>query len=368
MPSAPRRRIWSEFLPPDELASDRVLNILEKHRLEPILALPPKRMTSSMARALKALSDRRIPFGLWPLLSDEDGYWPSEWNAPQFKLRVEEAVAFAASQASPRTVAIDLEPPLEVSQALASGNAVRTLGARLLEAPSRQAVERRSQARLIFSQIVQSLRDQGLETLTALVPLVVLDMGTAPIFQTLLGTEFESTPWDRLSPMFYTSMIAERLPNHSHLYAREILTQGCRILYQKHGQDAAVSLGVVGKGKLGHEARLPTAHTLAQDVSAARAAGIQDLALFSLEGVLSEDEPEAWFAAFTEGSTQEMVPSVLRRWSVLLPLETFRRVAALSRPFWRRRGGEVREDSALLLQLRIHDALEVIEGLRTRTP
>ncbi|MCK6550309.1 hypothetical protein L6R52_31020, partial [Myxococcota bacterium] len=61
---------------------------------------------------------------------------------------------------------------------------------------------------------------------------------------------------------------------------------------------ASVSVGLAGPGKLGDEPVLPSPDALALDVAAARAAGVDDLALFSLEGVLGRASPEAWLEAF----------------------------------------------------------------------
>src|SRR5437588_9404588 len=109
---ARRRRIWCELLPPEELGHHATIALLEKFGLEPLIALPPDRETESMAKAIRALSQSSVPIGVWPLLSDEQGYWPSEANAAQFLPRVTRAIDFVdRAGASVRTLAVDLEPP-----------------------------------------------------------------------------------------------------------------------------------------------------------------------------------------------------------------------------------------------------------------
>ena len=53
---------------------------------------------------------------------------------------------------------------------------------------------------------------------------------------------------------------------------------------------------------------------LALDVAGMRAAGVKDLSLFSLEGVLSRDSPEAWLKAFTELRPSLASHSAHRTW------------------------------------------------------
>ena len=50
------RRIWSEALPPDDLAGPATLRLLAKYGLQPIIALPPDREAPGMARALAEIS------------------------------------------------------------------------------------------------------------------------------------------------------------------------------------------------------------------------------------------------------------------------------------------------------------------------
>src|SRR5262249_13382791 len=64
------------------------------------------------------------------------------------------------------------------------------------------------------------------------------------------------------------------------------------------GTRAGLSLGVVGTGAFGHEPTYPSVNELAFDVTLARHAGIDDLALFDLGGVLARNA-EVWLEAFT---------------------------------------------------------------------
>lgn len=300
-----RRRVWCELLPPEELGASATLGVLERFGLEPIVALPPARETDAMAAALLALSRRGLRVGLWPLLDDRDGYWPSSDNAERFDHRVESALAFAdRAGATIRTVAIDLEPRLEVTADLMRGTSVeraRGLLSRLHRAGEDGGRERARSAASLFRDLGGRLAARQIETVAATMPMVVLDLASgAELWQVMLETPVDPAAWRVISPMFYTSMIRQVLPSRSAASARAILFEGARLLVGAIGASrASLSLGLVGPGKLGDEPAFADPEELAGDTAAALAAGVEDLALFSLETVLARS-PERWLRAFTE--------------------------------------------------------------------
>src|SRR5262245_26922992 len=107
------RRIWVESLPPQELGGSAARRLLAKWGVPPLIALPPNLEPAAMLEAMRALAQENLPFGIWPLLTDQDGYWPGERNAPAFAKRAQNALTFTRRAAAPKTLAVDLEPPLE---------------------------------------------------------------------------------------------------------------------------------------------------------------------------------------------------------------------------------------------------------------
>lgn len=293
--------IWSEHVPPGELAADGTVALLHRYGLTPIVALPPHLQTPQMGDALRELAAAGISIGLWPLLSDADGYWASEHNAEAFAARVDEVLRFAEHNGvQPTTVAIDLEPPLEATARLANGTTRQRLGAlRVLRAQARQRTVERAAAIRCFMRLQERLAERDIETLAALFPPVVLDVVSGTSFwESLLATPCSEPGWDRLSPMLYTSVLAGLLPSGRIESARAILSEGTRVLVEGVGPErVAVSLGLVSSGKLGDELHYRGPGELALDVAAARGAGATQLVLYSLDGVLAAEQPEAWLEA-----------------------------------------------------------------------
>ncbi|MBI2375582.1 MAG: hypothetical protein HYV07_16425 [Deltaproteobacteria bacterium] len=310
-----RRRIWVEHLPPEELRARTTLELLRRFDLEPIVAVRPHDDEPLLIRALEALHRAGQPFGLWPLFGDDDGYWLSEVNAERFGGRVSHAMALAAQAGTaPRTIVFDLEPPLEVTRALVGPLPLVAGARRALRSRSPEAQERRARARVHLERIVQDL-DGRFESLAAVPPPIALELGSgARLFQHTLGTEAETLEFDRISAMAYTSMIARVLPFGGMEAARGVLFETARALVARDPSSAALSLGVVGTGKLTTEATLESPSELARDVRAAIAADVTDLALFSLEGVLASPSPEGWLVAFRESSPEIPKAGAWARW------------------------------------------------------
>ena len=314
--SVNRLRIWSEFLAPEELGSSAVLSLLQRFELEPLVALPPQAETPAMAAALARLSAAGLRLGLWPLLSDEEGYWPSEKNAAAARARVGDALRFAESAgATVQVIAIDLEPPLGMTQTLLHGTSAQR--ARLLSqafvdrhAPGR--AETRAVAAGELMAIARELAAREIETIAAVIPPVMLDLAAGTDFwQALFQTPAAGAGWSVVSPMMYTSMIGSVVGRPMAVqFVGEAARLGVRALGPKR---ASVSIGLVSSGKMEDERAYCCPDELAEDAAIARAAGVRDLALFCLEGVLHRGDPESWLRAFASYAGRRR-----RKWSTAL--------------------------------------------------
>ncbi|MEQ8276682.1 MAG: hypothetical protein RMA76_15135 [Deltaproteobacteria bacterium] len=300
-----RRRVYVEHLPPDELGRAETVKLCATYGLEPIVALPPSRETPAMQAALRALDRGGLRVGVWPLLEDDEGYWPSAHNAASFERRVSQALAFTkAAGVSVRTVAIDLEPPLEELRGLLEGSGRSRFDY------VRQRRRRALGGVDVFTRVAEQLGAEGIETIAAAIPLVVID--PAGVFwDHVLATPVAQVPWSVVSPMMYTTLARDVLRRRSEASVRALLYAGADRLRRAVGPRASVSVGLVGQGKLGTERVYGGPSELARDVGAVRAAGIDDLALFALEGVLDRNAPEVWLEAFVRAGPDR--PDFLRR-------------------------------------------------------
>jgi hypothetical protein len=307
-----RRRVWCETVPPDTLAAPATVALLQRFAVDPILAVWPATVRAAREAAARFAGAGLRP-ALWPMLPDADGRWIGAGNAALF-------CAFAealAREGGSTEMILDLEPPIEsVRTTLAS----RAVDAHLLPVPAGTAAFRDARARI--TGLVARLHAHGATVSAAVVPPVLLDRpGGLPGWQARLGTPVDGIAWDHVSPMLYTSMLEGWSRGLlARRDARALLAWGCQASVQRFGSIAGASLGAVGTGAFGDEPTYRSPAELADDVVVARGAGVDDLALFDLGGVLRRPPAEAWLDAFTAVDAGAPLPEPVlsgRAWGVV---------------------------------------------------
>ncbi len=234
------------------------------------------------------------------MLADAAGRWASLDNASRFAAYVRRLVdELAAEDALPEEIAIDLEPPIERLRGLVALHPA----ARTSAIPDKGAA--------ILGALVRDLRSRvptPIRVSAAVIPLVLFDDEAAG-FERWLGTPTFGTDWDHASVMVYTTLIEGYSRGFlARRDVRALLASFCRRTAVRFGARAGVSLGAVGKGALGDEATYRSKGELVDDVAIARAAGIEDLTLFDLGGVLGRPPMEAWLDAFVETEPARCLP------------------------------------------------------------
>ncbi len=283
-----------------ELTTHATLALLARYRLEVVLAVRPWTL-DGLPETLRALAASEIPVTLWPMIADREGRWASVYNAQAFAPFVPELRAcVAAAGLGAYPVLYDLEPPIDVvarigEWAAAGGPArsVRALVTLASLAPGPRGCALETSMRL--------LADDGVEVLSAVAPMVLFDSPRGrrrQVFSRLLGMP-EVDACRTITVMAYTSMIEgwsrRSLRREDAVSVLSFLASRARTRW---GLRAGLSLGTVGPGALRDEPCYRSPDELAVDVAVAASAGVTDLALFELRGVL-EREPERWLGPFT---------------------------------------------------------------------
>jgi len=291
--SGHRRRIWCETAPYAAIAAPEVLSALARRGIEIIVAAWPGPVDELAHLAARA-RDAGVGVAIWPMLADAAGRWASADNAGTFSAFVRKLVAdLAARGVKPSEIAVDLEPPIDRMRKLLAGRLHE------LHAGSGEGLAR---ARGAVAELLRALRGDGVRVSAAVVPLVLFDGAARPGgFERALGTPVSGIAWDHASVMVYSSLVegyARGLLDRRDV--RPLLAASCREAALRFGGAAGASLGAVGTGALGDEAVYRGVAELSDDVAIARGAGIDDLTLFDLGGVLRRPPFEAWLDAFTE--------------------------------------------------------------------
>lgn len=290
-------RVWVEFLPYEEARSPHVISFLSAHDLQPIFAVRPDSDLDQLAQVIQLTHNAHLRPMIWPLLSHTDGYWPGEENAGRWWSQTEWILDTLAQQnAHPWGVAVDLEPPIDQVQRMARAVPGLDVLRLLVSNLDRSRFERSVR---VWNTIAEALHQRRLHSLAVAFSAVASDLNhQQPVWQDLLETPWTQVGWESHGIMAYGSLVTG--------YSKGMLGAGDARAIHHHlisaiekqwGAASHVSLGLVGTGVLGDEPTYQTPQELAEDAAAVRAAGITDIGIFCLEGILGKDAPEAWIDA-----------------------------------------------------------------------
>ena len=148
-----------------------------------------------------------------------------------------------------------------------------------------------------FDSLCEYIHGRGAKTLCPIGNLVIEDMITgSAAFQDMMETPVTSVNWDILSVMVYTSaFVGYSKGLLSPTDARWYLYAAARDMKERFWDRAAISIGCTYIGKLGDEPYYATPAELLPDMQAAKAALIDDVTIYNLEGILRYGKPEEWF-------------------------------------------------------------------------
>jgi hypothetical protein len=322
-------RVWAEYFSPKDALKKNVVRLLKNYGVTLGMAFPPGSMNDDYAKMLAGYEQAGIPVMLWALLPDESGYWACERNAREFSEYVEKIYAWADSNKfGIPWLAVDLEPPFGQMDLVKKSSGLDIV--RNLVEVYRQ---NRDRGRFYssgeeYSRLVERMHSRGVKVLTAASCQVAEDFVKGAVgIQDAMETPISPVNWDVVSFMMYTSMIAGYLkpfisPADARWYLYSVMSDMKQLLWDRAG----VSIGVTYIGKLEDEPYYSTPEELLPDMRATKAALINDVSIYNLEGILRSPRPEAWFetlisceAAVPERSLKiEAVRLVMQAGSILM--------------------------------------------------
>ncbi len=326
-------RVWCEHLPLEELTRPAALDLLAAEGVHPIVAVRPDTDPALLARVIHAVGARELEVGIWPLLGREEGYWPSERNVTGWSATTLEWLdELEARDARPAWLAVDLEPPLDQTSRLLRRTldvpvAALEFGRQNLDLARYRIAEREFQA------LADEVRRRGVRSLGITLPMAAHDLRDGePLWQDVLETPWSDVGWDLNGIMAYGSIVSGASAGLlSYADARAIHQHLLQRLAAHYRAKSHVSLGVTGVGVFGDEPTWADPEELRLDASAALAAGVTDIGVFCLEGILSRTTPEAWLRAVTHARATAPAPT----WKATALRHTARAARALASRFAR---------------------------------
>ncbi|MBU1670975.1 MAG: hypothetical protein KKF41_06985 [Actinobacteria bacterium] len=293
-------RFWAEMIEPPAVVK-RALPLLVEYRAGVAVAVFAGSLNKKNAKAFRAILDAGVELTYWPLLDREDGYFPGESNVDAYAQLVNQVLDWAEKEdVTPDALAIDLELPFgQMRQVLDADNPLVRVKNALSVMRGNLGRERYLVAKDGLRELNDSIQDRGVRTITAVLPWVALELeGEHELIQDMTETPVAGIGWDLLSPMLYVSMLAGMTNGIvTEEDANWLVYDACLRLRSRFGGRAGVSLGLTGSGVLEDEPTFDEPEGLLVGLRAALAAGIRDVSIYNLEGVLDHDDPRVWLDA-----------------------------------------------------------------------
>ncbi len=292
----PPLSVWSEFLPDEEVRD--ALPFLAEEKVGLNLAIPSARIGDPGLEALLFdAQDAGIEVRAWLLLDEADGYWPNEHNVDAMRTATTAFADWRESAALPVDWLIfDMEMSLERTEAIAEAGGLT--GLPLIEEgldPETFVISRAA-----YVSLVEDLQARGLKVMAVTYPMVLDDhLDGDDDIQDKFDVPIAGVPWDEVSFMVYQSTIAN-LSGEWH--GPDVIASYTESAVEVFGDRASVALGIVGSAGIvaSDTERYPDAPTFLGDLAAARASGVP-VSVYSLDGILEQEDPGAWLDRDIEG-------------------------------------------------------------------
>jgi hypothetical protein len=293
-----RMSIWAESLPLEQIEAR--LTFASENRLDVNVSVVKGTVDRAYLQALCQSAEKHdVAIRLWPGLSHDSGYWPSQVNVDEFLPFVDE-LAGLAGEVCPRLdgFVIDMEMPIYKVDQL---RAMREAGASnidianwLLGGIDAAKFER---ARGLYQAAAARMHGLGYSFSVTTLPMNADDYGDGDeTIAKALWTPIEGIDWDVVSFQIYRSLYDQQFPDASGKpYTPGLVTSYAHSVVGRWGARGAVDLGTTGGG-IGITHGLASAADLQGDIAAARAEGITPghVAIYSLEGLDGKPDAVAW--------------------------------------------------------------------------
>lgn len=281
-------RIYSETAPYEAVIARDVLAALARRKIELVLAVRPWDLVE-LPRTAARIADAGVVLSLWPMLTDDDGRFLHVGNVARMRELALRAIEAARGDGAPVSdVMLDVEPPVEAMRSVLHAS----FGPILSSAVRGMRLYQRASAATLALR--RRLEGEGVSVSAAVTPHVLVQNHDS-LSRFFGGVATDIFP--ALDVMAYTTLMSG--------YSRGLVDRRRSLRLLGHFASRAsniesvrIGLGCVGLGAMGDEATFGSPAELAKDVAVVRRAGVVDLALLDLGGVLARPPIDGWLDAF----------------------------------------------------------------------
>ncbi|MBW1878440.1 MAG: hypothetical protein JRJ84_08770, partial [Deltaproteobacteria bacterium] len=275
-----RMSAWLEFTSEDTVA-DQVAFAASLDLNVNVAVIRGEHDRDFVRAACDAAEGSDVALRLWPLLPEEEGYWPNQGNAEPFVEWLEELRSWARRDCRRLDGwVVDLEMPidraLELEALVEGGASVLDLVSFFVNEIDEVGFE---EARTVFREETDVLKEEGFSVIATTVPMLADDVldGDETIAMAL-WTPVEGIDWDLVSFQIYRSLFdsryAEVLQDPEAGFTSGLVSSYAATAVEHYGVRAGIDLGTTGAVGIGIDEGLTSAGELQADIAAALAAGV----------------------------------------------------------------------------------------------
>ena len=243
-------------------------------------------LTEARARGIRVM--------LWPLLATEEGPWANELNAEPFADLARRFVDWLQGEGLPTEwLVVNMEnsaAQMDLIKAYFFGGEYEALLELLLGNLDAEGFARAVE---VYRDLVEAMHGRGVQVAVTTYPFMVDDFQDGDTdLQDLANVPLAGIDWDALTFTAYRTAYSGDLGVE---FGPAIVYDYGRAAKSLFGDRARLAVGMIGTTSHGEGYTGP--EDLALDIAAARAAGIEEVDLFHLAGMLEEGGPAPWLEA-----------------------------------------------------------------------
>lgn len=298
---SPMLLVTAEYTPYEDLVKPEVVGLFKEYKVAICVCVRADQVDDKLDRLYSVYEDAGVGILFWPMLPLEDGLYVNKKTTGVYLDYLDVLFDWADSHGHKiEAIVVDVEPSYvpptpgeEPPGLLQNVRRVRKdMGKESFDASIPE-----------FEKIVDKLHEHDCLAVAAAFPFVIDDrLKGRHGWEDLTGGPVATIDWDYLAIMMYSSWFVEYGGPFGVDWdvAHHLTYDYSRDLKEVWGEKAAVAVGVTNPGQGGETTVYPSAEMIGPALAAVKAAGIDNVGIYDLKGILESDDPESWFRTLAE--------------------------------------------------------------------
>jgi hypothetical protein len=308
----PMLLVTAEYTPYERLAEPDLVELFSRYEVAICLCVREDQVEDELDHLYEVYEGAGIPILLWPLLPMRHGLYVNKHTTDEFLDYLDVIFGWADEHGHRiEALVVDVEPsyipPEEGKEPAGLVQNFRRVAKDIDSETFDASIPE-------FNRIIEKIHQHDCLAVAAAFPFVIDDrMRGIHAWEDLFGGPVATVEWDYLAVMMYTSWFKEygKIIGLDWDAAHYLAYDYSRDLKEIWRDKAAVAVGVTSPGQ-GHEKVMyDSPDKIAPALAAVKAAGIDNLGIYDIKGILESGDAESWFKVLTD--TQPTVPKKGRR-------------------------------------------------------